>query len=292
MIRRIIKSIVGEEKRRAVRRAVGAVQGSYVKTFQSFDEMDLRRALADVGIVEGDTVLVHSNFPPNSGFTGNPASMVNALVSAVGKEGNLLMVSIPFRGSAADHLEKERIFDVSRAISMMGLVSEVFRRREGAVRSLHPTHPVVALGPDAEHIVDGHSLTDYPCGTGSPFEKLLEKNGKILFVDVSIGAMTFFHYLEHRFRDKLPEPVYEDKLYLATVRDACGDLQTVTTFAFKRSLDRDTGMLERELDRNNAISRGKVGRTTLLLVDCAEVVRAMKCLLDKGEIPVRRQSGN
>ena len=80
---------------------------------------------------------------------------------------------------------------------MMGLVSEYFRRRPDVVRSLHPTHPILVHGPDAEAIVAAHPACLYPCGPDTPFDRLLALDGKVVFFNVEFAVFTFFHYLEH-----------------------------------------------------------------------------------------------
>ena len=54
-----------------------------------------------------------------------------------------------FGGPEADpaaYYLKRPVFDVRRQPSEMGLLSELFRRRESVRRSLHPTASVCALG--------------------------------------------------------------------------------------------------------------------------------------------------
>ena len=86
------------------------------------------------------------------------------------------MPSLPYGGSTYKYLKETRVFDVNRTVSQMGLIPEIFRRQEYVVRSLHPTHPVVAFGALANWFVQGHENCLYGCGPGSPFEKLAEKN--------------------------------------------------------------------------------------------------------------------
>lgn len=289
MIRSIVKLVFSDHQQLALKRRWNAGRIAFVNRFRSYDSGNLIQALGKVGVENGDTVMVHSNFPPDSGFTGNPAEMVEALLRSVGDSGNLMMVSIPFRGGAADYLEKEKVFDVNRTVSMMGLVSEIFRRRRGTMRSLHPTHPVIVSGHSAAEIVADHELCDFPCGVGSPFEALREKDGKILFVDVPFGAMTFFHYLEDLFKERLSIPVYEDALYVSSVKNTDGDLSVVSTYAFRRNVSRDTKMLEDELNRRNLLRRARVGGSSLICVNCEDVVNAMKSLIDRGEEPLREQ---
>src|SRR5262249_15519414 len=53
--------------------------------------------------------------------------------------------------------------------SKSGLLSEVLRRLPEARRSLHPTHPCTALGPDAGAIVEGSEASETPFGPQSPY---------------------------------------------------------------------------------------------------------------------------
>ena len=106
--------------------------------------------------------MLHSAFEPFHGFRGTIEELTNALLEAIGPEGNLLMVSLAYGSSSLEYLKNLKLFDVRKTPSMMGLVSEFFRRRPNVLRSLHPTHPMLALGPKAEWIVADHELSEYP----------------------------------------------------------------------------------------------------------------------------------
>src|SRR5687767_4439833 len=195
MLRAAVDKYLGGRQKRAIKARLHQAKQRLVRALRSYDSAQLTAELRRMGIAETDTLLVHSNFEPLSGFTGTPMDVVNAFAGLVGEKGNLLMVSIPFRGSAYDYLAQGKVFDVRKTLSMMGLITEMFRRRPGTLRSLHPTHPVLAAGKDAAWIVADHENCRYPCGPGSPFEKFRTLGGKILFYDVGFGSITFFHYV-------------------------------------------------------------------------------------------------
>jgi aminoglycoside 3-N-acetyltransferase len=196
------------------------------------------------------------------------------------------MVSLPYRSSALDYLAQGKIFDVRRTPSSMGLISEFFRRRAGVQRSLHPTHPILALGSNAEWLVEGHEACIYPCGPGTPFEKLLRSGGKVVFFNVPFSVFTFFHYLEHMVRDELPFPIYDDASFDVPVIDRDGVRRTVTTVAFARDAiqRRRPEVLESWLWRRGVIKRTRVGASVLLLVDLREVERAVEEMMKDGVI--------
>src|SRR6185436_17609806 len=130
----------------------------------------------------------------------------------------------------------------------------MFRRREGTLRSLHPTHPVLAFGKDAPWLVADHQKCLYPCGAGSPFEKCRSLKAKILFFDVGFEAITFFHYVEDVIKDRLPFPVYDERLFAVAAVDAAGQMHTVNTYAFNKEVARRADRLEAEMARRRQIS--------------------------------------
>ncbi len=256
----------------------------FVDAFLSYDSGDLEKALHELGLRPGDTVLVHSSFNPYSGFRGSPEELIDVFLRSIGPEGNLLMVSLPYSTSSISYLQKLNRFDVRKTPSRMGMISELFRHRPGVLRSLHPTHPMLAYGPKAEWIVAGHEDCLYPCGPGTPFEKLALLNGKILFYYVGFVYLTFFHYLEHLVHKRLPFPLYTDKLYDVPVIDGSGKERIVKTYVFTPEVikRRRFNRLERECWRRGVIRKSRVGATRLLLVETAEVIARTEDMVRRG----------
>ena len=258
---------------------------------RGYDGVQLKARLNSSGLAEGDTVLVHSNFKPDSGFKGAPLDLVNALAATVGETGNLLMVSLPFRGAAYDYLAQGKPFNVKKTLSMMGLVTEMFRRREGTLRSLHPTHPVLAYGKDARWLIADHEHCRYPCGRGSPFEKFHQLKGKLLFFDVPFHSITFFHYVEDLLKERLPFPVYNERLFSVPVVDAGGEKRVVQTYAFNSEVRRMAARLEAEMQRRGQIRQGRVGNSRFRLVLAADVVACFTAMVEAGNLPYDRSTG-
>jgi aminoglycoside 3-N-acetyltransferase len=190
------------------------------------------------------------------------------------------MVSLPYHSSSLEYLKNLKHFDVRRTPSMMGLVSEFFRRRPNVVRSLHPTHPMLACGPKAEWICADHELSLYPCGPGTPFEKLVTLDAKTVFFNVPFVYFTFFHNLEHLVRSELPFALYTDKPFEVPVIDKSGDHRVVTTYVFTQdAIDRRRfPILEHEMRQRGMIRKSRVGNSYILSArvrDAIECVRAM-----------------
>src|SRR5260370_1718685 len=101
-----------------------------------------------------------------------------------------MLPTISFTGSAVEHAARDPVFDARDTPSMVGLITEAFRRSAGVVRSLHPTHSVAGWGDRAEAIITGHHLTETPCGPPTPYGKLLEDHRSILFAPGPVLTMT------------------------------------------------------------------------------------------------------
>src|SRR5208283_2276518 len=100
MLKEKLLRLITEDQKRTIKSAHSRLRKFLINHFMSYDEAMLLSALRKMGMSESDTVMVHANFEPDSGFRGTPLDLVNALKGFFGKKGNLLMVSIPFRGFA------------------------------------------------------------------------------------------------------------------------------------------------------------------------------------------------
>ena len=260
-----------KNKLRSVQRKAARVRAGL---FRAYGPAELREALGRLGLVAGDTVMLHSAFDPRSGFQGASADVADAFLDVLGPLGHLLMVSLPYRSSSLEYLKDLRVFDVRRTPSAMGLVSEFFRRRSDVMRSLHPTHPVLAHGPRAHEFLAGHEDQVYPCGPGTPFARLAEAGGKVLFYDVGIEYLTFFHHLEHIVSPQLPFSLYTTELFEVPVIDAAGASRTVRTHAFSREAisRRRFDRLEAWLGERGLVSEVRVGGSRILACDTRQIV--------------------
>lgn len=248
--------------------------------FLSYGKVELIDALHRVGVARGDVLIVHSAFTPFLGFRGSPKDAIDAMLDALGPSGTLLMPSLPYTGSTAKYLDSNPSFDVKRTPSRMGILTEVFRRRPGVIRSLNPSHPLLGLGADASTILRDHDLCLKPCGAGSPFERLLDHHGKMLFFAAPLNTMTFVHHLEDRYAAELPLHLYEEVPRTVTVTDDEGKTRHATVFVFNpaASRARNVSHLLAELHASGSISSVRIGATRLRLIEVRDAVKAAEAL--------------
>ena len=232
-----------------------------------------------MGVQEGDMLMVHSAWRADSGFRGTPQQLVQAFIDSVGPTGTLCMMSMPFHGmSAAEYLKKGKIFDVRKTVSMVGLPSEIFRRRKDVIRSLHPTHSVTACGPKAKWLIEGHEKCLSPFGKDSPFDKMVQVDGKILMYDVPFNTMTFEHYLEDSFQDQLHFNLYEEKPIEVECINHNGRVVKVNTLVLLEGNNklRNNSKLFEILKKNRSIKASTLRRVSLQQVDMRKAVDAGK----------------
>jgi len=155
--------------------------------------------LEELGIKKGDHLLVHSSLRSLGQIPEKAFTVTQALLNAVGKTGNLLMPALSHRIVTPTN----PYFHIINTPSCVGGLTEFFRQYPGAMRSMHPTHSVCCYGPDSHFFIDNHTFDSTPVGKNSPFRKLFEANGKILFLGCSTRVNTSMHGVE-----ELSEPEY------------------------------------------------------------------------------------
>ncbi|HYT05046.1 MAG TPA: AAC(3) family N-acetyltransferase [Gemmatimonadales bacterium] len=268
-----------------IKRRLKQLLRAYHRIFFAFTPADLTSALRQLGVVPGDVLMVHSAFDRFLGFRGGPVDVVRALQEVVGARGTLLMPTIPFRGTAVEYALGNPVFDARQTVSRMGLITEVFRRSPGVVRSSHPTHSVAVWGSRADAIIAGHEHADTPCGRRTPYGRLLEYDGKILLAGVPANTMTFCYFVAEEVEPQLRLPVLTRETYPMRWRRADGRVQVTNVRLFSLDLDHDLSPLVRELQRREAWRERRVGRVRLVLLCAREVYDAALALAERGMFP-------
>lgn len=117
------------------------------------------------------------------------------------------------RNQASDYLEEEGLlilpthtwaqmkekchtFNPETEPSCVGLLTNMFRTREGVIRSLHPTHSLAAKGKDAKSFTDGEEKFDTPCNREGCYGKPYDRQAKILLLGCTHNRNTFLHGVE------------------------------------------------------------------------------------------------
>src|SRR5262249_52641015 len=116
--------------------------------------------LRALGVRRGGILLAHSSLSALGYVVGGPRTVIRALREAIGPKGTLVLPTHTWEWMETGC----RTFDVNATRACVGAIPEALRAMPGAVRSLHPTHSVAAIGPRARPLIDGHELCATPCG--------------------------------------------------------------------------------------------------------------------------------
>ena len=145
----------------------------------------------ELGVAEGDTLLVHSSYKSFGEVDGGPQTVIRALEAALGtdKDGTLIMPTFNF------DFNKGVPWDVRTTPSKMGVLTELVRLDPRAKRVFHPFYSFAILGKHAEMLGGLKYKSAYE--RNSVFGKLRDLDGKIMVIGLSYNdSMTFFHHIE------------------------------------------------------------------------------------------------
>lgn len=252
-------------------------------------EAELGALFHALGIRQGDTLMVHSSLSRIGSVDGGAETILAVLFEAIGPEGTLVMPAYPTMGSMVDHFGSDPLFDVAADPSRMGKLTECLRLVPEARRSLHPSHSVVAVGPRAEELVRDHHRCRSPFGAESPFQRLIELDGKILCLGVELAYISSLHVPEERFA-AFPLAVYLEQPASARVRDHAGNERVVVTLVHDPDVSATRieknppllAFLKAELRRRGILYEQPLGRATGTLVGARALELALEELAAGG----------
>lgn len=237
---------------------------------------DLIADIKACGIVKGDTVLVHSALSRIGYLEEGPKTLVDAILEVIGEAGNILMPTSPNNVYQLNYIRNTPNFDVLNSPSKTGAITEYFRKLPEAIRSLHPTEPISAIGPKAKYFTEEHFDQLTPYNENSPFYKVSQDGGKILYIGVTLSmAGTNLHTLEDAVDFKFP--VYYPEVFDFEVIDQNGVKHQVKTkvhdpaWSKKRKCDDLIPMFEEQ----GALTKAKIGEAHTLVVDAQRFLEVM-----------------
>lgn len=156
---------------------------------------DIRSGLQKLGLSGGSRVLVHSSLSSFGRVHDGADAVIDALLETVGRNGTVIVPTLT--GTELHSVDNPPVFDPEESACWTGRIPETFRKRPEAVRSLHPTHSVAAIGADAEALTCDHTFSITPCDEISPYGKLAQdENGYVLLLGADYESITTFHHVE------------------------------------------------------------------------------------------------
>ena len=136
----------------------------------------------------GRPVFVHSSLRSVGPVDGGGEVILDALIQFFTRQSGLLCV--PTHTWAWDTM------DLRKAESCIGTLPRLAAAREDGIRSLNPTHSMMAFGDGAKAFVACDATTTSPIGPDSCYGKLLEEDGYVLLLGVGHDSNTYLHCVE------------------------------------------------------------------------------------------------
>lgn len=175
-------------------------------------KQDIRKAFSEVGVIQGQSIMVHTSMSSLGFVCGGPQIVIEALIESVGADGTIMMPTQSWKNldpiTGVHWEEPEQWWQMIRdswpaynkditPTNSMGAVAEMFRKWKGALRSDHPARSVAAYGKYAEYLTKDHDLSNI-FGDGSPIGKLYELDGYVLLIGVGYDKNTSLHLADVR----------------------------------------------------------------------------------------------
>ena len=211
---------------------------------------DLFTAFQTGGLARGDSVIAHGSLRSLGHVERGADTVLDALLEAIGPSGNLMLPTYNYSCPLP-----EPYFDAVRTPARTGIIPELGRKRSGAIRSLHPTHSVAVIGPDADSLTRNH-LAGRAFGVGSPIDRLAQRGGKVLLVGVGHVSNIMIHVAEEHAG--VPKPRWSDEPRSAKVRLPDGAI-VAHVLDTSPSCSAGFGAAEHALRRHGAIRDVRLG---------------------------------
>ena len=233
----------------------------------------LKKALVNVGVQEGDGLLVHSALQFLGKPEGGEGMYLQALLNVLGPGGTIAVPTFSFafaRGVDFDPL--------TTPSEGMGVFSEYVRKHPDARRTTHPMQSLALIGAQAEELASRETPSAFD--DGSAFDGMLQMGFKLLLLGADIQAASVLHYSEQRAE----VPYRYWKTFSGKVRVG-EELQSRTFKMFVRDLEIDPQLklapIQTALLAKGQWAQEKVNFGVISLCSLADFVAATDKLLSK-----------
>jgi aminoglycoside 3-N-acetyltransferase II len=164
-------------------------------------------ALQKLGVEPGGLLMVHASLKAIGPVEGGAETVVAALRAAVDPSGTVMGYASWDKSPYEETLNGARLDDEARrswppfdpatagTYRGFGLLNQFLVQTPGARRSSHPDASMVVVGPLAETLTQPHEL-GHALGEGSPIERFVRLDGKVLLLGAPLNAVTALHYAE------------------------------------------------------------------------------------------------
>lgn len=157
----------------------------------NYNKQQLKGQLESMGLKGDETILIHSSMKAIGAVDGGADTVLDAWMEYF-KDGLLLLPTHTWKTVNADN----PVYNPQTTPSCVGLLTNMFMKRDGVIRSLHPTHSMAGYGKNAAEYLAGEEYNNTPCTPGGCYDRLKDAGGKVLLVGVGHERNTYIHSVE------------------------------------------------------------------------------------------------
>ena len=230
---------------------------------------ELKQQIRAMGIEKDDTVLIHTSMRAVGPVENGADGVIDAFCQVL-SDGLFL---VPTHTWAVVNRDNP-VYDVRSTVPNIGALPACAAFRKDGIRSLHPTHSIWGHGADAQTFLRGEEKAHTPAPVGGAWNRLAERNAKILLIGIGNERNTFIHAVDE-IAD-MPNRICPDA-FDATVYDWQGR-EYHTQFCRHQTIFRGEEIHVSELFVNfdraftelGVWKEGKLGNAKVMVVDSAK----------------------
>jgi len=254
-----------------------------------YSKEQLLQQLREMGIKPTDNLLVHSSMKSLGMVQGGADTVLDSLQEAV-PEGLLILPTHTWKQMS----EEYNVFDPETEPVCVGILPELFRKRPGVVRSLHPTHSVAVYGAGAGDYIKGEENCTTPCPPSGCWGRLKDINAKILLLGVTHTRNTYIHSIEESF--DIPER-FTEKPTRFHVKMPDGSVKAVDMYRHYNRIDPHISehydVMKEGYETTGAAKTVRLGDAQCILCEAAKLyevtgrilMKEANCFMERDSIP-------
>jgi len=200
VIRRIYRNNLIQK---IIPKGTGKTRGKEISEFINFD--NILYYLKEIGVSEGDILIVHSAYKPLKATGLKPLDIINSLLKLIGPTGTLVMPVIRHYDNSNGNAIIE--YDLKKTKIWTGALPITLMSMEGSVTSRFPLNPITAYGEHAQNMIQHELDEDLPApnGKNSAWYYCAMMNAKVISLGTDLThSLTMIHTVEDSQQDKWP----------------------------------------------------------------------------------------
>jgi len=241
-----------------------------------YSKEDLHKDISKIPLRRNGTLLIHSSMKSIGNVQGGADTILDIFIEVM-KKGLLVFPTHTW----AEYNNKNNIFNSVKEPSCVGILTNLFMKREGVIRSLHPTHSVAALGKDAKNYIEGEERSETPCPKSGCWGKLYDRDAQILFIGCDLTKNTLIHGVEewNNIPDRLSEKKYKIKIIGKDEEEFCSEVKR--HWNSSGDISSNYGKLLKPFLHKNICSEYKIGDAKCYLCEAKKMADLTSSFLKK-----------